>query len=501
MKITEKKVIEIFWQLERTAIKLYEKESYRKCLNVIECAAAWMYNFNVIYSSPSLEKIIHDIASKLLPKSTISNPDSNKVAFIDYFGYDNRGLTQQYLRGLIADNKKILYVLQNPNPIRKSEIIRELEEYDSSDILIIETKKNQIESAAIIARKIAEYSPASILLHIAPWDIVSLLAMTSIEGATKYNINLTDHAFWLGVSFVDYNIEFRGYGKMVSLQQRGFKDSQIIFLPYYPIISKYTEFQGFTDLPRNSTIIFCGGSEYKMLGKDGIFFTLMDEILSISVQAVIIVAGIEKDSRFSRHVEKMKNKERVYFIGNRRDINEVFAHSDIFLSSYPFIGGLMTQFAAMNSLPILAYAEPGEANLCEYLVNHFDNPVHSRFSMDDFLQYAEKLIINRQFREDEGKRNKSAMMNKGKFNAQLSYLLANHATTISLDSEQPDYKYMINFYLDLENQTHSAIYKLYCLMRFNTPLTSLPFLTTILPKIAKGLYTKVISITYKRLIS
>lgn len=491
MKITKNKVLEIYKYLEDEAVRFYNKCDYRKCLNVIECAADWMYRFNIIYSSSILEKIIHNISSKLILKYIVSLPDSRNVVFIDYFGFDNRGLTQQYLRGLMACDKNILYILHNSNPIGNSEIIKELEEYNSSSILIIETNQiNKIESATTITKKIADFSPANILLHIAPWDVVSLLAMSSIEGTTKFNINLTDHAFGLGVSFVDYNIEFRGYGKSVSLQKRGFKDSQIIFLPYYPIISKYTAFQGFPNLPKNRIIVLCGGSEYKMLGKGGIFFKLMDEVLSISDSVVIIVAGVEKDSKFSSYVEAMNNKDRVYLIGNRKDINEVFSHSDIFLSSYPFIGGLMTQFAAINSLPILAYAEPNEVNLCDFVVNHFDKSLITKKSIDAFVQYAAKLINDKQFREDEGKRNKSAMMNEEHFNWELSYMLSNRATKISLELEQPNYEEIIDFYIEIENETHSAILMLYRFMKINVPFTSLPFFINVLPKIPKMIYEK-----------
>lgn len=491
MTITKEKVSAIFRRVVGAAEKAFEVKHFSKSLSYIESAALWMYNFNISYSSYELEKLIHEISSRFLTKHVVPHLQSNHIAFIDNFGYDNRGLTQQYLRGLMAAGKKILYVLHNSSPNGNSEIIKELSEYGNCEILICKTtKNNRIQTASDISQRIAHFAPSNIFLHIAPWDVVSLLAVDAIEGPVKYNINLTDHAFWLGVSFVDYNIEFRGYGKMVSLQKRGFTDNQLVYLPYYPIVSKYAKFQGFPQLPNNSIIIFCGGSEYKMLGKDGIFFKLMDSLLSISQNVVILVAGVEKESTFASYVSQMNNKIRVYLIGNRTDINEVFAHSDIFLSSYPFIGGLMTQFAAKNSLPILAYSEPGEANVCDHLINHFDSSFQSKHSIEALVEYAKELIEDKKFRIAEGERNKRAMMDEDSFNTHLANLLDYHTTTINLQSEQPDYEDIISFYLDIENQKHTAIYGLFAGMKISTPLSALPFVANIMPVLAKRAYSK-----------
>jgi hypothetical protein len=132
-----------------------------------------------------------------------------------------------------------------------------LEEYDKAATKIYTSDKyNYVNVASQIASDIKSFSPRNILLHLAPWDVVSLMAIANISGATKFNINLTDHAYWLGATFIDYNIEFRGYGEVLSLQKRGLKQSQLIRLPYYPIASKYTTFQGFPELPSDSVNFF-----------------------------------------------------------------------------------------------------------------------------------------------------------------------------------------------------------------------------------------------------
>lgn len=434
------------------------KRNYNLALKHIVFAAQWMYDFNLIYSDPHIDKTISDIACLKLNVKTIDTHSDDKVVLIDNFGLDNRGLTQQYLRALIADNRQILYILHNPSPIENSEIIRELKEYDKATIKIYKTSKNDyITTAQNIINDIAKFGSKDIFIHIAPWDVTTLLAISALKGATVYNINLTDHAFWLGSTLIDYNLEFRGYGERLSIEKRGLKKSQLIKIPYYPIRSKYTPFAGFPHLPDDAVKIFCGGAEYKMLGKDGIFFKLMDAILDCSKNIHILVAGISKTSTFGNLIQRMRNYDRVHLIGIRKDIDEVFAHSDIYLSSYPFMGGLMTQYAAQHRLPILAYAEPGEVNTCDMMVNHLDHPVKMRRSLDEFRAYAKKLADDPLFRKKEGEACHNAMITRQQFDQMISQILSDKTTNIYFVPEQPDYNSIEDFYLDVENNyTHAG---------------------------------------------
>ncbi len=459
----------IYNRLVDSAKTNYEAGNLDESLKYIISSALWMYHFNVLYSDYGIETIIKDISVKCLPKVIIDSPKPNRVVLIDNFGYDNRGLTQQYLRGFMKLGYEILYILHNSNPNGNSDIIHELQEYDRASVRIFKTNnKNLIETAKEICLSVKEFSPKDILLHIAPWDVVSLMAVNSISGSTVYNINLTDHAFWLGASFIDYNIEFRGYGEVLSLEKRGLNPSQLIRLPYYPIVPKHSTFLGFPQLPAGSIKVFCGGSEYKMLGKGGIFFKLMDAVLGLSNDVHILVAGVDKDSTFQKFVERMLHKERVHIIGVRKDINEVFSHSDVYLGSYPLPGGLMTQYAALNKLPILLYAEPGESNSIEAVVNHFSSPLKSRRSIGEFLDYARRLISDAEYRKKEGLKCHDAMMNKDKFSIFLEKTLMEHNTGMKWDMETPDYDYMISYYLDVENTTHTAIRLLFGHLRFKS---------------------------------
>lgn len=325
-------ILRIYNKLVIKACQKYKSNEFEESLDWIVTASTWMYYFNIIYSDIKLEEVIHHISEKVISESVINDKEKDRIVFIDNFGFDNRGLTQQYLRAFMNLDKEILYILHNESPVRDSEIINELREYKRAKFIIYNTnRKDLCAVASKISVDIADFRPNDIFIHIAPWDVVTLLSLASISGPVKYNINLTDHAYWLGTSFFDYNIEFRGYGELLSLQKRNIEKQRQIKLPFYPIISKFSKFQGFPKIPSDSIVVFCGGAEYKMLGKDGIFFKLMDIVLDISDNVHIIVAGIPEKSVFSGYVSNMRHGNRVHLIGNRSDINEVFNHSDIFL--------------------------------------------------------------------------------------------------------------------------------------------------------------------------
>jgi len=62
-----------------------------------------------------------------------------------------------------------------------------------------------------------------------PWDISAILAFMQMSGKMKrYQINLTDHAFWLGRQAFDFCLEFRDFGANVSRIHRNIPMRKIL---------------------------------------------------------------------------------------------------------------------------------------------------------------------------------------------------------------------------------------------------------------------------------
>lgn len=469
-RLTERDVLHVYSVLMEHAQKNFSKREYLQSLDYLEVAAKWAYNFNYFYADSEAETLLKQISNICLKCVSIDISHSKKrFVLLDSFCCDNRGLTQQYLRAMMSMNADILYLQTMGDFSCGQDIIRELSEYEKAHVYFFDKFPiNDIERARVLTEQIYAFAPSKIFLHLSPWDVVALMICNSVNGPLKYNINLTDHAYWMGSTSIDYNIEFRGYGKTVSLKKRGLKPKQLLTLPYYPIKSKNAEFQGFPPLKDGAVKLFTGGSLYKMMGKQDVFFRMMDDILDLSADAVILVAGFNGSSVFEQKRVQMRHGDRVFLIGIRKDIDAVFIHCDIYLGTYPFGGGLMSQYAAMNKKPIIAYAESGDvANRLEGVINHRQAGVKTYSDEHAMLDYADKLIHDERYRVQEGERISQALMTPEFFNKTFEEVISTNKMLWDWDLEDIDYKSFADYFLELENNyLHAGIKNLVREMKF-----------------------------------
>ena len=458
---TKDDIISIYEQIKSCSKKSAPKHKWLKSLKFIEAAANWAYSFNWIYYDEELELLLKEIAQNTQSDVVISNPDAQKAVIIDSFCLDNRGLTQQYIRAMMSNQMAILYICTANTIKEKSDILSELRDYSKACILLFTDKSsNQIEKASKIIETITLFSPASIFLHLTPNDTSALIACHMIKGATVFNINLTDHAFWMGGAFINYNIEFRPYGETVSLEKRGLSELQLLVLPYYPITPRSNEFKGLPELPSNSVIVFTGGALYKMLGKNDAFFKIMDAILDLSPKVYVLVAGFNTEPQFDARQIAMKNKDRVIKIGRRNDIDIVFNKIDIYLNTYPTSGALMVQYAAKHGKPILSYYDKDDLEgRVEELLNHYQDVFESYTDMNEYLGYALKLISDVNFRKLEGKKLQNGLMTQEKFAEEFKKALKTHKSAWGVGHDEIDYERFFERYIDLENNNGFAASK------------------------------------------
>lgn len=453
-KIGADDVVAIFDELKKKAIEYAQRGKFEHAIKYIRTAAHWAYSLNFKYYDNDLEVLIKDIARKTLSPISLrrETKDCKRIVLIDTIGLDNHGLTQQYLRAFMSLHAEILYVSVEGNIQNSKDIIAELSSYVNAQIIFANEKykkHNSLDKSHYLVDIINGFCPDVLFLHLMPWDVISLLVTESIHGILKYNINLTDHAFWLGASFIDYNFEFRPFGMTISLEQRDLSENQLLYLPYYPIFPKIQEnFQGFPELPPDSIKIFTGGSFYKMLGDNGRFFYLMDAILSLSERAVILIAGVGDTKLLFNKIKKIKNHNRVYYIGNRKDINEVFKHVDIYLDTYPVGGGLMKQYAFVNAKPVIIY---NKLTFIGSMDSSGKQAIRYYTNIKDCLSYANQLIIDENYRKEEGRKNLQIVTNEYVFNSRFERLLLTNNNMLSWSMVNVDYIKWKDLYLELEN--------------------------------------------------
>lgn len=452
-KITERDVLKYHKQIVARAKRAIKKKDVKKACKELINAAVWAYKFNAFYSDKDSEEIIQRISQMALPeKYSNFGPRQNALVFYDSFAIDNRGLTQQYIHALIELNVEFLFIFENKNNKLCKDIEKKLKIYSKATVFELSPQLSSAEKIKAIWYEIIKYKPSKVLLHIAPWSVEALAAFNGLPQIIKYNINLTDHAYWLGASIIDYNIEFRDYGATVSVQKRGLKKEQLLKLPYYPI-TKQAAFDGFPEIVQNKVVIFSGGAFYKIYGEKELYFEIVKRLLVENSNTVLLYAGEGDDRKFKKFIRKNNLQERIVLLGYRKDINEVFKKCDLYLGTYPICGGLMSQYAAVNGKPILAYTN------AQLMVNQIEGIVcHSRYekithcNLSDFYKFADYLSKNKNYRDEIGNRLKKCVISVDGFTRELKNILDNNANDRTIETNVPiNYMAFSNLYLDVEN--------------------------------------------------
>ncbi|NOR68331.1 MAG: hypothetical protein GQ532_01310 [Methylomarinum sp.] len=398
-KITYKYVTKDYKHIKSLAINAARKKRYPDALRLIETAARLAYHLNFRYVDDELECMLQDIASKSL-SSYMVKPIKNRYIFYDYFGLDNRGLTQQYLLALKEWDVDFLYIMENKkNEIYAQEILYELSKIKHAEVYIVPNISSDIEKATHILEKISQYRPEKAFLHLAPWSVLSIIVWNSLINVTRYLIDITDHAFWLGKGCSDYFIGFREYGYVISTKYRGISQEKIIIQSYYPILSTYP-FQGFPEISNGKTIVFTGGSYYKMYGENNVFFNILKKIVFDNPSCIILLAGSGNSKPIEYFLKSNNIVDRVLLIGNRKDISEVFKHCDIYLNTFPIIGGLMSQYAVANNKPLIGYSD--KHIYCNYSEGIFNPGFNVKFTYTDIEEFhleVNHLIADKNYRD------------------------------------------------------------------------------------------------------
>lgn len=387
----------------------FRKKRYSRCVNSIAAAAHLQYFYNHVYTDKRLNNLLRDLSSVLFDRVE-ETYNSNTVIFYDSFCWDNRGLTQHYLDALVSTNQyRIILISEHSIDEKGSDIKKYIEDNDIE--LYSLPREGWREQADYVYNIIKRVKPCAALFHLTPATVIPFLAFNAFPTIRKYQINLTDHAFWLGdEEFFDYSYEFRDYGVTVSLEKRGFRKEQLILNPYYPW-QQDTPFQGFPISTEGKVVLFSGGSMYKTEGEDGMYFFLLKQVLDKHPTTVFFYAGTGNSAQFESFIKDNHYQDRVFLIGNRKDINAVFQHCDIYISTYPLIGGLMTQYAAMNAKSILVYNKPE----IEALVSIKGKVSFNCNTVDEYLEEADKLINDVDYRARRGVQLQSVLITQKDF--------------------------------------------------------------------------------------
>lgn len=323
-----------------------QKKRYEKAMSAIASCAQLFYIWNQKYVDYQLEMYSNDISDKLVEVTILkSNVKSDTILFYDGFGFDTRGLAIIYLKAFAELGYKIVYLVPNRCKNQQKELKNILEKFDVTWIYYSTSRYKK--RLKIINNTFNVFKPKNAFFYSTPDDVAGASVFFAYKDiVTRFQINLTDHAYWLGTTIFDFCIEFRDYGASISYYYRGIPRKKLIKLPYYPYYNKETVFEGFPFKSENKKIIFSGGSLYKTLGdSNNTYYKILEQLLMLHPDVIFLYAGSGDCTELNKIAKKFPHK--VYHISERKDLYQVMRHCTFYLNTYPMLGCLMTQYAVV----------------------------------------------------------------------------------------------------------------------------------------------------------
>lgn len=412
-------------QLEGISNKKLKRKCFDSAIKLLKALSFIRYKFFLGYRSVFIEDKIKELAGNIAKASFADVHNEKTITIIDEINADYVGLMTQYLAPFISDGYQILYIyeqIEHKGDVR-SHLMQSLQSYENSTVKEIPTSKKGFAKSQWIYNEVCAFGARKILMNFGEWAIEHSVACYALPiECVKYHINACDHTFWAGACCADYSFEFRHYGANLTHRERGLKKDRIVYMPFYPVM-KEVPFEGFPNICDGKFIFLTGGAAYKVVDEEKTFFRLCKRVLDACPDAIILYAGANVgnigNSVLEDGINEFEMQGRFISIGYRNDMIEVFRHCDVFLDTYPIGGGVMCQFAAQCSKPILDYKNTAiQESVGQKKDCHF-----TYYIEDDFVKEATRLYNDATYREHRGEEMHNAVVSKEEFDhALLSFM-------------------------------------------------------------------------------
>ncbi len=454
----DKEIIRGYESIKAIAVENLQKGDISQSILWVNRAVMVANQLNWIYRDEQLDNLMDDISFQTIKKQNKEyHPITKRVVFYDQYG-KSFILALQYIEALTYAGYEILYILSDYVDSKKdTSILDTLRKKNNVVVEVISLDWDYKQRAECIYDLTMQYAPELVFLHVKAFSVFNIVLPSLPKNITKYYIDLQDHAMWIKNNNLDYVIPYRDWGATIDIEKRGFKERQILKLPYYPIV-KTECFQGFPKEVVGKLVIFTGGDFYKTIDRDNVYWTLVIRILLENPNVVVLFAGKEntegQKQALIKLADKMDLSNRLISIGFRTDINEVFSHCDIFLGTSPMSGGLMCQYAAYNSKPILQYYNPTMAtnNETEQVLDYNKNLQVSFTDIEDFLCEAKHLINDATYRQKRGEDLHKGLIRKEQFNDLVKNTLNTNISQVAIKRQCINYDAFTSWWFYLEKK-------------------------------------------------
>ena len=427
-------------KLKDKSKKYLSNKNYEKSVAALVAAADLAYNYNQFYVDQEMEDLVGEISDRLLGDGLIKNTMSKQadiknllpaktVLFFDGLAFDARGIVTNHLQGLGEANVNTVYVTFDRPGTDQTVVKKILSKYgiarrtiDTTSYLSMIKSLNEI---------FEEVRPEMAFFYTFPYDVAASVVFRAYENSVvRILSDLTDHAFWLGRDNVDYIWSLRTIGANIAVYERGVSEDRLLCSYLSADINRNVEFKGWPCDITDKKVIFSGGSLYKTLGDENLYYyQIVRHILSNHDDTVFVYCGAGDSSE----IDKLKKEypERVYLLPERDDFYQMIENCTLYLNTYPMFGGMMTRYAILaGKVPVTLKHECDADGL---VPNQEDIQIEYD-DIDVLLKDVDRMLVDEEYLQE-----REALLKKGEFTADDF----NRVTRDILEKLYTEYKFKI----------------------------------------------------------
>ena len=400
----------LVFRLKNKARSAFDKSNYEKALLYLHVCSNVLYEYNQRYKDDDIEQLLMEIGNNVIHIPQDYRPKEIKpvktVLYYDGFGLDLRGLTANLIKTIGALGYKLIYITKKSAFGKQPHIVQELQSFDVV-FLYVDSENGFMKWIHELNDAFLKYEPQVAYFYTTPYDVSGTVVFNQYrDRVIRFLINLTDHAFWIGLNTFDYITADREVGAWINFHERNIPIDKMYSYRFSVFICEKTPLGPLPFDVKKNRFVFSGGSLYKTLGDPNLYFyRIIEHIITKYPDVNYLYAG-EGDSReLDKLIAKYPN--RVYLVHEREDFFQIIEESLFYLNTYPMFGGQMMRYAACaGKLPVT--------------LKHNDDAVgvllHQKelgLEFDTYLEVIEeidKLITNDEYRNQKESKLKIAVV-------------------------------------------------------------------------------------------
>lgn len=407
---------------------------YETALKAISTQAYLLYMRNQKYSDMELEELLWQISSEVIDVDKSYVPNDNTVLFYDAFANDIRVWGISYLKAIAHEGFHLIYVTMDKAIGKNPHVLAELSGYDV-DIVYLSPNGSYLKWAKDLNDAFERYKPRKAFFYSTPWDVSGICVFNRYTGIiTRFLIDLTNHAFWLGLNTSDYFIESRHMGASIAVYERGISAEKVIRLDCAPYINPDKPSDPFPFDIYNKRYVFSGGNLYKTLGDGELnYYKMVKHILKADSDIYFLYAGGGDGKELIKLSEEYPG--RVFWISERPDFFEIMKNSVFFLNTYPMFGGLMMRYSALaGKVPVTLRHEDDGSGI---LINQAELGIEFD-TLEEVCDEIDHLLDDDEYRMAKEKRLKDVVIDEETFAKNVSEIINNDRSFFSFESIVPE---------------------------------------------------------------